>query len=36
MFCMMQFLKVADIKKEVEDEDLHAMAKQYQPEAVIA
>ncbi|MGZ5247310.1 MAG: 2-isopropylmalate synthase [Flavitalea sp.] len=28
-----QFLKVADIKKEVLEEDLHAMAKAYQPEA---
>ena len=31
-----QFVKVADSKKEVEDNDLLAMAKQYKPEAVIA
>jgi 2-isopropylmalate synthase len=29
-----QFLKVADSKKEVEDEDLLTMARQYKPEAV--
>lgn len=28
-----QFLKVADLKKEVLEEDLHEMAKAYQPEA---
>ena len=28
-----QFLKIADEKKEVEDTDLHTMAKQYQPES---
>src|SRR6187431_77161 len=31
-----QFVKVADSKKEVEDNDLLSMAKQYKPEAVIA
>lgn len=31
-----QFVKVADSKKEVEDNDLLTMAKQYKPEAVIA
>lgn len=31
-----RFLKVADSKKEVLEEDLHAMAKQYQQEAVEA
>jgi len=31
-----QFVKVADSKKEVEDNDLLAMARQYKPEAVIA
>src|SRR6187399_1353649 len=31
-----QFVKVADSKKEVEDNDLLAMAKQYKPEAVVA
>src|SRR6187431_2395324 len=31
-----QFVKIADSKKEVEDNDLLAMAKQYKPEAVIA
>src|SRR6187455_2060878 len=30
------FLKVADSKKEVEDNDLLSMAKQYKPEAVVA
>jgi 2-isopropylmalate synthase len=29
-----KFLEVADSKKEVEDEDLRAMAAQYQPEAI--
>lgn len=29
-----KFLEVADLKKEVEDEDLHAMAKAYKPEAM--
>ena len=31
-----QFVKVADSKKEVEDNDLLSMAKQYKPEAVVA
>src|SRR6478735_11054872 len=31
-----RFLKVADSKKEVQEEDLHVMAKQYQREAVEA
>lgn len=31
-----QFLKVADSKKEVEDEDLRTMARQYEPERVTA
>jgi len=31
-----RFLEVADRKKEVDDEDLHAMAKQYKPESVSA
>jgi 2-isopropylmalate synthase len=31
-----QFVKVADSKNEVEDNDLLAMAKQFKPEAVIA
>ena len=31
-----QFVKVADSKKEVEDNDLLTMAKQYKPEAVVA
>ena len=30
-----KFLKVADIKKEVENEDLLSMAKQYKPKAII-
>jgi 2-isopropylmalate synthase len=30
------FLKVADSKKEVKDEDLHALAKVYQPEEIVA
>ena len=30
-----QFVKIADSKKEVEDNDLLAMAKQYKPEAVV-
>jgi 2-isopropylmalate synthase len=29
-----QFLKIADSKKEVEDNDLQVMAKQFQPEAI--
>ena len=31
-----QFVKIADSKKEVEDNDLLLMAKQYKPEAVVA
>jgi len=31
-----QFVKIADSKKEVEDNDLLTMAKQYKPEAVVA
>jgi len=31
-----QFVKIADSKKEVEDADLLAMAKQHKPQAVIA
>jgi 2-isopropylmalate synthase len=31
-----QFLKVADRKKEVEDNDLRELAVKYQPEAIIA
>ncbi len=31
-----RFLEVADRKKEVDNEDLHAMAKQYKPESVSA
>ena len=31
-----QFVKIADSKKEVEDNDLLTMAKQYAPEAVVA
>jgi 2-isopropylmalate synthase len=31
-----QFVKIADSKKEVEDNDLLAMANQYKPEAVVA
>jgi 2-isopropylmalate synthase len=31
-----EFLKVADSKKEVEDEDLNSMAKAYQKETVVA
>jgi len=31
-----QFLKVADAKKEVQEEDLKQLAKQYQPETVVA
>ena len=30
-----QFLKVADKKKEVLDDDLHVLAKSYQPETVV-
>ena len=30
------FLKVADVKKEVEDEDLKEMAIHYQQEAIVA
>ena len=29
-----KFLEIADRKKEIDDEDLHAMAKAYKPEAL--
>jgi hypothetical protein len=31
-----EFLRVADSKKEVEDNDLSSIAKQYQTQAVVA
>jgi 2-isopropylmalate synthase len=31
-----EFLKVADVKKEVKDEDLLQLANEYQPQAEVA